>query len=214
MSRRTDSFCSALTMGAMREPSEPLTMTTSPAPHGGQHLRFERGRVLGIAAATARRKRAARARASAARSRTRDRSHWRRPAARRPRCNARPRGPSSSMSPSTAMRRPRAPTGRWPSSASAAAHRCGIGVVALVDERSPARRADRSRTRAPRPRSGLEVGERQRGEREIGADQHRRREHRQRIVHEMAPRRADLVGQLGAEDVAPGRPSSRDAARI
>ena len=98
------------------------------------------------------------------------------------------------------MRRPRAPTGAWPSSASAAAHRGGIGVVALVDdERRPAGQIDLERRAAAG--SGLEVGERQRGEREIGADQHRRREHRQRIVHEMAARRADLVGQLGAEDV-------------
>ena len=41
-------------MGAMREPSEPLTMTASPARIAGTHLRLERGRVLCIAAAAAR----------------------------------------------------------------------------------------------------------------------------------------------------------------
>ena len=49
--------------------------------------------------------------------------------------------------------------------------------------------------------TGLEFGERQRREREIGADQLGRRQHRQRIEHEMAARRADLVGELGAEDL-------------
>ena len=63
------------------------------------------------------------------------------------------------------------------------------------------RPADRSRARAPRPDARLEVAQRERRERKIGADQHGRRQHGQRIVHEMAPGRPDLVGQRVAENV-------------
>ena len=45
-----------------------------------------------------------------------------------------------------------------------------------------------------------EFGERQRRERKIGADQFGRRQNRERIDDEMAARRADLVGEIGAED--------------
>ena len=120
----------------------------------GQHLRLERGRVLCIAAA-------------AAGGKSLPQRLHQRPAAeheidriggdrrrRAPRCSARPLGPSSSMSPSTAMRRPRGPTGAWPSTASAAAHRSRIGIVALVDEQ---RRPPGSSISigAPRPDAGL-----------------------------------------------------------
>ena len=44
------------------------------------------------------------------------------------RCIAAPSGPSSSMSPSTAMRRPRRPSGDWPSSASAARIDAGLAL--------------------------------------------------------------------------------------
>ncbi len=55
--------------------------------------------------------------------------------------------------------------------------------------------------RAPRPPlGGVRFGERQRREREIGAGERRRRQHRERIQHHMAAGRAELVGDVGAED--------------
>ena len=88
-----------------------------------------------------------------------------------------------------------------------------IGVVALVDdERRAAGQFDLDRRAAAGDR--LELGERQRREREIGADQFGGRQHRERIMHEMAARRADLVGEFGAEDLRLRPSSSADAARI
>ena len=51
------------------------------------------------------------------------------------------------------------------------------------------------------PGGRLEFGERQRRQRQIGADQLGRRQHGERIEHQMPAGRADLVGELGAEDV-------------
>ena len=71
----------------------------------------------------------------------------------------------------------------------------------------------------PRPDTGLNSRERQRRQRQIGADQHGRRQHRQRIVHEMTARRADLIGEIGAENLrlngrAVGVQNAFDQARV
>ncbi len=52
---------------------------------------------------------------------------------------------------------------------------------------------------------GGKLRERQRRQSEIGADHGGRREHRERILHQMAARRADLVGNFGAENVCGDR---------
>ena len=112
---REDDAFSALTMGPMREPSEPLTMTTSPARIARQHVRFERGGVLGIAAPALGGKRLPqRAHQRPAAEHQID-ARWRSTGSSEAAMQRRPVGPSSSMSPSTAMRRPRGPIGAWPS---------------------------------------------------------------------------------------------------
>ena len=142
---------SALTIGPIFEPSEPLTITASPARTAASTSRFERRGCLGIAAPAFRGKslpQRAHQRAGAEHQIdgvVRDRRRRGRGAA------AGPAGPSSSMSPSTAMRRPRGPTGAWPSSASAARIEAGIGVVAFVDQRgAAARQFERRRARRGR----------------------------------------------------------------
>ena len=90
-------------------------------------------------------------------------------------------------------------------------HRGRIGVVALVDQqRAPAGKLElAARAAAGRRR---EPGERERRQREIGARERGRGQHRQRIHHDMAAGRAELVGDVGAEDAAPAPSSSPDAA--
>ena len=75
-----------------------------------------------------------------------------------------------------------------------------IGVVAVVDhQRLTAGKLDLDQHAAPGCR--LEFGERQRRQRQIGADQLRRRQHGKRVVHQVPAGRADFVGELGAQDV-------------
>ena len=101
---------SAATIGPIALPFEPLTMTTSPPRAASKTDWLDVGRALGPGAAHRLRRGVEQPRASAARRRTED----------RPCCATRSRGelgmqlraaarPSSSMSPSTAMRRPPAP---------------------------------------------------------------------------------------------------------
>ncbi len=79
------------------------------------------------------------------------------------------------------------------------AHGRRIGVIAFVDEE---RAAVAEVERDARATSGrrLHPGQRQRRQREIGAHERYRRQHRQRIEHEVFSRRAELVGDLSAED--------------
>ncbi len=113
----------------------------------GHHLRFERGGVLCIAAAAAGGKSLPQIAASAGRSRTPDRPRWRSTGLRPGRdASAGPFGPSSSMSPSTAMRRPRGPMRRLAEQGQRGVDRGRIGVIALVDEERRDRRADRFRS--------------------------------------------------------------------
>ena len=93
-------------------------------------------------------------------------------------------------------------------------HRRRIGIVAVVDDQRRTRRASSIAIGAPRPATGASLGQRQRRERKIGADQFGRRQNRERIDDEMTARRADLVGEFGAEDLRLRRSSSADAARI
>ena len=79
-------------------------------------------------------------------------------------------------------------------------NRSRIGVVAVVDdERRTARRLDFDRRAAAGDRT--ELAKRQRSEREIGADKFGRRQNRKRIADQMPARRADLIGEIGAEDL-------------
>ena len=183
----------------MREPSDPLIMTASPGWIGGEHLRLRApprsrhsrpGAPEGSASHSAR--------ISGPQQNTRS-TPCASTGSASPRCRSAPRGPSSSMSPSTAMRRPRGPTSRLPEQRERRPHRGRIGVVALVDQQ---RRAARQLERDARAASGrrLQLGERERRERKIGADERGRRQHRERIEHEMPARRAELVGDVGAED--------------
>ena len=96
---------SASTSGAMRMPSDPLTITTSPA-------RTRRARASAIPSdvgaqrpAARRRQRLEQALHVAGHRQRPDRRRPRQPARRAPRAAPRPSAPSSSMSPSTAMRR-------------------------------------------------------------------------------------------------------------
>ena len=124
-----------------------------------------------------------------------------------------PRGPSSSMSPSTAMRRPCGADRRLAEQRQRGAHRGRIGVVAFVDDqRRPAGQIERRSARRGR-RPGSKFGERQRREREIGADEHGGRQHRERIVHEMAARRADLVGRARCRGCPPATVEQRGMQR-
>ena len=153
---------------AARRSAEIVCQRLDDGPHAGAErsldhdgvARLDGGRTCGSSAPRsrhsrpgARREGPPTARASAARSRTPDR------------CRARDRlgeaavqvgarGPSSSMSPSTAMRRPRGPTrpGR-----AARARRASRPDWRCSSRRSaaPRRRADRAAMRAPRPAAGL-----------------------------------------------------------
>jgi hypothetical protein len=55
----------------------------------------------------------------------------------------------------------------------------------------------------------LELGERQRRQRQIGADQHCGRQNRERIVDQVPARRTDLVGELGAQNLRDRRRAVR-----
>ena len=121
-------FSSALTIVFIFEPSDPLTMIASPARIAATTCDFERGRALGIAAPLARGKSVP----QIAHQRTAtiyqidvvglDRLDQ---AAMQLRRRS---DPSSSMSPSTAMRRPCGPTAAWPSTFSAAAIEAGLAL--------------------------------------------------------------------------------------
>ena len=119
----------------------------------------------------------------------------------RPRCSARPFGAEFQHVAEHGDAPAARPDRRLAEQRERGAHRGRIGVVAFVDQQRRAAGQVRASMRAPRPRAGCELGERQRREREIGADQRGRRQHGERIVHEMAARRAELVGHVVAEDV-------------
>ena len=79
-------------------------------------------------------------------------------------------------------------------------HRGRVGVVAFVDQqRAAARHAERGAGAAAG--RGLQLGERERGEREIGAGERAGRQHGERIEHQVPARRAEFVGHVLAEDV-------------
>ena len=138
--------CSAAQTTSSPTPREALTSTTSP---GCQQLRQQRrglarvGDRMGLAVEAIGHRRGQRpdgdqhvdARLAGVRRRSR-------------RGSSRSSGPSSSMSPSTATRRARRPRGGRGEVVEGGAHRHRVGVVAVVDQRSPRRAA---RTRCPRP---------------------------------------------------------------
>ena len=82
-----------------------------------------------------------RGRASAARRRRRHRRHWRSPPRPAPCAAPAPVGPSSSMSPSTAIRRPRPGDRNAAEILDRGPHRGRVAVIALVDQDERARPA-------------------------------------------------------------------------
>src|SRR3981189_3165551 len=91
-----------------------------------------------------------------------------------PRCSTALVGPSSSISPSTAMRRPRGPIAGAPSPVNAP---------------------------PPAPPRGFDLGQRRRRERKIGARERRRSQHRQRVHRHVTAGHAELVGHVKPENV-------------
>ena len=97
------------------------------------------------------------------------------------------------------MRRPSPLRRHLPEQRERRAHRGRIGVVALVDQQHrAARHVERDALAAPDRR--LQLGERERRERQVGAEQLRRREHAERIVDHVPAGRAELVGDVVAEN--------------
>ena len=103
------------------------------------------------------------------------------------------------MSPRTAIRRPPFAWLGLAEERDRGAHRGRVGVVALVDQRRAAAAATSRRWRAPRPFGAAIARERARPG-EIAAHERHRGKHREAVLDEMAAGRAELVGDLLAED--------------
>ena len=183
-------------------PFEPLTITTSPARDVGEHRRLELGGARRIARRGAPAAACRRGVSSAARRRRPGRSPLRRPLPARARDAAPgPRAPSSSMSPSTAMRRPRGP-GSAPAEhsqappASRPGWRCSSRRSAVT---SPP--GDGQPDAARRARTGASASaSAERRERQVGAERLRRRRARaSEFMRDVPPGRAEPVGQRLAE---------------
>ena len=110
------------------------------------------------------------------------------------------------------MRRPCGPTARLAEHVQRRRHRGRIGVVAFVDQRRLAARRRSSMRRTPRPAAGSICDSDSAAQREIGAGQRRRRQHRQRIHRHVAAGHAELVGDVLPENVGMHRRAGRDAA--
>ena len=115
-------------------------------------------------------------------------------------CRAGAWSPSSSMSPSTAMRRPLRTRLGAGEHGEGGAHRRRAGVVALVDqlERAAGQR-DLPALAAALGRA--EGGERAGGEPDIDAERGDRRQHAEAVLHPMPPGRAQAVVEAPAEDL-------------
>ena len=155
----------------MREPFEPLTITTSPARRAVSDRRLERGRVLGLAAAAspaAAASKSARVSGPAAKTQI---DAVRAEVGRERGVQRRAVGPElqhvAEHRDAPALR----PASPAPSSSSAARIEAGIGVVALVDEQDGARRPASSSAiaRAASLRGAKSASAAPRGG-EIGAD--------------------------------------------
>ena len=84
------------------------------------------------------------------------------------------------------------------------AHRGRVGIIAFVDQQHRAAgQIERHALTATDRR--LEIGERERSEREIGAEQRGAGQHRERIVEHVASGRTELVGDVVTEDARLGR---------
>ena len=115
--------------GPMRRPLEPLIITTSPARSAPRPAaRASSLGALGVGGAHRGRRGVVERARQRARRRTADRRGWLRGRPRDRRACAAPSGPSSSMSPMTAMRRPPGPGLAAPSSASAARIEAGLAL--------------------------------------------------------------------------------------
>ena len=79
------------------------------------------------------------------------------------------------------------------------AHRGRIGIVALVDQERAAAGHVEHQARAASARR-LQFCKLQRRERKIGAHQRGRRQHSERVDDQVAPRRAELVGDVGSQN--------------
>ena len=182
----------------MREPSEPLTITASSRGDRAEDFRLERRGVLRIAAAALGGKRIPqRFHQRAGAEHEIDRIGEHRVGERRMQRRA-----LGTELEHVAEHRdaPAEPLHRHlPEQRERRAHRGRVGVVALVDQQHRAAgHIERDALAAPDRR--LELGERERREREVGAEQLRRREHAERVVDHVPARRAELVGDVVAED--------------
>ena len=184
-------------MACMRLAFEPLTMTMSPARTAATTIGSSAAAVGCQAPCTGPGSASKRCFINGPAAKTRS-MRFLATSAASPACSSGARVPSSSMSPSTAMRRPAA--GSVSVECERRSHRRGVGVIALVDQSERPAFGLEYESASP-PGRHFETCERLRRAFEIEAERLRGKQHGQRIDGEMAPRRAEPVGEIAARNM-------------